>query len=71
MDFVRWVFLKSTVIKRAGYNEEEKIMFVEVDNKNLYYKDVPEETYRSLISSPSPGKYYQENIRNKFQRMEV
>ncbi len=59
--------LTSSNISSADYNDETGEMSVSFRSGKTYtYRNVPKETYRALISSPSPGSFFHRNIRNSF-----
>ena len=60
--------VKSTSIKSIGYDEKEKILEIEFHTNFVYqYFDVPVEVYEALVKAESKGKYYNINIKNKYQ----
>jgi hypothetical protein len=58
----------SSFMKRWAYNAAKKTLTVEMITSNrLYvYQDVPQEVYDGLAAAESAGRYYGQNIKNKF-----
>lgn len=64
--------VRSSMISAIGYSIDRQILRVEFKNKAIYeYSDVPHETYLSLMSSGSAGKYFHANIKNSYQAFRV
>ena len=65
-----WKNVKSSVIKALAYNERDKklkVRFVENgETVNYVYFKVPVKTFLEFRNAASYGKYFMENIRNKF-----
>jgi len=56
--------LSSSNIRSAGYDAEKRILEVEFASGSIYhYFDVPVQTFNSLLSASSPGKYFQSVVR--------
>ena len=59
--------LKSTRIKSAEYNDSTEILTIEFVKGGRYkYFSVPEEVYKGIISSKSPGNYLDTVIKPKY-----
>jgi hypothetical protein len=59
--------LKSSNLSAAEYDPEAKLMVVTFRGGSVYtYADVPETVYEGLLSSPSPGGYFANQIKDKF-----
>lgn len=57
--------VNSSQISYIGYEEDTKELFITFKNGSTYkYENVPEMTYKILLSSPSKGKYFADNIKN-------
>lgn len=51
--------INSSFINAVGYNSEERVLKIMMNNTYLYaYQDVPESAFNTFKSVPSPGKYY-------------
>jgi hypothetical protein len=65
--------VKSSALKSVGYNEEKKLLEVEIlETGRVYqYKEVPLEEYMSFIEAPSLGIYYNKIIKDRYEHDEV
>ena len=60
--------VKSSNLKKIGYNFNLKILYVEFLETSMYaYYDVPEKNYSELLSATSKGSYLNNHIKNKFK----
>lgn len=60
--------VNSSQISYIGYDEETKELFITFKNGSTYkYEDVPEDIYKILLSSPTKGKYFADNIKDKYK----
>ncbi|OJV34326.1 MAG: KTSC domain-containing protein [Bacteroidales bacterium 36-12] len=58
----------SSNIASVGYDENEHILEIEFHHRAVYqYFDVPEKIYEELMSSPSLGAYFMNEVKNKFK----
>jgi hypothetical protein len=61
--------VESTVIDAIGYSRVLEIRF---ESGRVYqYYNVPEEVYNAMLTAPSKGKYFNENIRGKYSYQEI
>jgi len=60
---------KSSMISRSEYNTEEERLSIEFkNNKSLYeYEGISKEFYQEFVKSDSVGKFFIQNIRDKFE----
>ncbi len=59
--------LRSSNLSSADYDEEARTMTITFRSGGTYtYENVDQGTYDGLLASPSPGKYFFENIKDKF-----
>ena len=70
----KWLTMKrepveSTAIKSIGYNEDKKLLEVEIlGTGNIYqYKDVPLEEYFDFMDAKSLGEYYNRVIKENYE----
>lgn len=57
----------SSNIASVGYDKEKKLLEIEFHHGAVYqYFDVPERVYDELMSSPSQGAYFMNEIKSKF-----
>lgn len=55
----------SSDIESVGY--EDGTLYVRFHSGGTYsYDEVPEAVYRSLMSAPSPGRYFIANIKGRY-----
>lgn len=60
--------IESSTIKRISYIKEEHRLIVQFKQGTYYeYVGVPEYVYIRLIQAKSAGKYFNENIKTKYQ----
>jgi hypothetical protein len=58
--------LNAAGLKAAGYDERDRKLVVETTAGTFEYANVSPEIYRRLMSSPTPGSYYREQIEEEF-----
>jgi hypothetical protein len=64
---VRYFNVKSSSVKRIGYDKRHQILSIEYADHGPYnYYDVPEEIFEGLLESPSKGEYVNRKIRQKY-----
>ncbi len=65
--------VESTAIKSIGYNEDKKLLEIEIlDTGRIYkYFDVPLEEYLDLLDAKSLGEYYNRVIKEKYEYREL
>lgn len=64
--------VESSNLAAVGYDQEAKELFIEFKNGSIYkYFDVDFDTYTALIDAESHGKYFQANIRGKYEFIKV
>lgn len=57
----------SSAISRIGYDVRQKDLRVKwTSGKKYVYRGVPEEKVKDLVHGDSPGKYFNEHIRDVF-----
>jgi len=62
----------STHIDTIHYDAPTKTLYVAFKGGGTYkYQNVPQDTYNNLDSSQSKGKYFIDNIKNKFYNSKV
>jgi hypothetical protein len=65
---MEWREISSSVIARVAYDEASHTLIIEFRSGTFYdYFDVPETTYRELLSAESAGNYFAENIRDVYR----
>ena len=64
--------VKSSNISAIGYDIESKKLRVRFSNGSEYdYEEVSQETFVAFISASSTGRYYHQNIKNKFTSAKI
>jgi hypothetical protein len=64
---VERVELQSRSIKAAGYDPERALLEVEFHSGAMYrYEGVPAGVYQELLAAESHGRYFNQNIRNRY-----
>lgn len=59
-------------IRSAGYDSRNRLLEIEFSNGSIIqYSGVSEEVYRRLMSDPSPGSYFRDNIEESFSSKRV
>lgn len=60
--------LNSSAILRAGYSADDQTMSITfVRGKTYTYYAVPQSVYTGLVNSPSPGRYFNAQVRDRYQ----
>ena len=60
--------VNSSNIKSVGYDPARKILEIEFRSGSVYrYWNLPQEIYRTLVSAPSIGAFFWQNIRDNEQ----
>jgi hypothetical protein len=60
--------MPSTVILRSSYNAETTTLTITFVSGLVYnYKNVPEETYKAMISSGAKGIYFNKYIKGRYE----
>jgi hypothetical protein len=63
----REVPLSSSAISSAGYDDETQTLDVSFTSGQTYtFQNVPSEIFDGLISAPSPGRYYHQQIKGNY-----
>jgi hypothetical protein len=59
--------VQSSGITHIGYDAEKKTLGIKFGAREYHYKDVPPEIHTQLLSAPSKGKFYIQEIQKKFE----
>jgi lysyl-tRNA synthetase, class II len=60
--------LNSSVLSMAEYDDEAQTLDLTFNSGRTYtYHDVPKDVYDGLVSSSSPGQYYNSQIKDIYQ----
>ena len=69
---VERVELQSRSIKAAGYDPEKALLEVEFHSGAMYrYGGVPARVYQELLAAESHGRYFNQNIRNRYLTVKI
>jgi KTSC domain len=69
---VERVELPSRSIKAAGYDPERSLLEVEFRSGVMYrYGGVPEKVYQEFLTAESHGRYFNQNIRNRYLTVKI
>jgi hypothetical protein len=64
--------VESSVVRSVGYDQAERIMEIEFHNDRVYrYFVVPQSVYQQLLAAPSFGRYFNENVRDRYPSREI
>lgn len=65
---MRAVQLKSTVIARIAYDDDRRVLDIWFHDSGRYcYFDVPFDVYEGLRTAPSAGRFFAEQIRDRYR----
>ena len=63
-----FVPVKSSVLDSVRYDATSQNLVIVFDNGDIYeYHGVPPSVYEGLLKAESKGRYFHENIRDKYQ----
>lgn len=60
-----WTGLDSSFLQGFKYDKKNKQLYLKMNNETYRYDKITPKTMTSLMTSMSPGKYFQENIKDK------
>ena len=64
--------MPSTVIRGFNYSEDKEVLTITfITDRTYKYKNVPEKIYNQFSKSTSKGRYFNFNIRDKYEYEEV
>ena len=59
-------------IRSVGYDARNRVLEIEFANGGIFqYTGVSDEVHRRLMSAPSPGSYFHDNIEESFTAKRV
>lgn len=62
----------STTMRSVGYEARSRILEIEFDSGAVYqYLGAPARVYEQLIAAESKGRYFNREIRDRYQYVEV
>jgi hypothetical protein len=57
----------SSMIASAGYDPDTRVMEIEFRSGKTYtFSEVPPHVYENLLASDSPGRYFNQSIKNNY-----
>jgi hypothetical protein len=64
---MKMIPVTSSAIKAVGYDPDSNRLFIEFKQGETYtYCRVPENIFKSILSTHSPGSFYYEHIKDKY-----
>jgi hypothetical protein len=65
---VNWVNVRSSAIRKIGYEESTNRMYIDFENSEPYYTycRVPEAIFQYFINASSVGQHYHRFIKDKY-----
>ncbi|MGH3468522.1 MAG: KTSC domain-containing protein [Thermocrispum sp.] len=64
--------VESTVLRSIGYDADEGILEIEFVSDDVYrYFVVPRSVHTALMESDSPGRYFNQTIRDRYPTRQV
>ncbi len=64
--------IDSSVINSVGYDPTRRVLELEFASGAIYeYLDVPEAEYQSLLKAPSPGAFFNEEIKDTYRTLKI
>lgn len=62
----------SSNIASSAYDDERRVLRIEFTSGGAYeYLNCPRETFEALEASPSPGSFFNRNIKNAYQTVKL
>jgi hypothetical protein len=69
---IRRAPVQSTALASVGYSKRLHALEIEFRNGAIYrYLEVEASVHQDLLNAPSKARFYDENIRGKYQRLHV
>ena len=69
---MKMIPLASSNIHSVGYNEGNKVLRVMFSTGTMYdYSGIPIEVFKGMKKTESPGKYFREFVKGKYQFSKV
>lgn len=65
---IDWISVRSSAIKKIGYEVSTSRMFIDFENSDPYftYCRVPEHVFQNFINARSIGQHYHRHIKAKY-----
>lgn len=64
--------VKSSNVNALGWDADGKVLTMQFSNGTIYtYFDVPEETYREILSAPSVGSTFASLVKGKYPHRRI
>ncbi|HEU4325890.1 MAG TPA: KTSC domain-containing protein [Roseiflexaceae bacterium] len=59
-------------LREVGYDPQRRELEVQFRDRKVYrYSEVPEEVYRALLAADSKGRYFNEQIKERYGYLRV
>jgi hypothetical protein len=64
--------VESKVLRSVGYDSDDQILEIEFASEDVYrYFVVPRSVHAALMDAESPGRYFNETIRDRYPTRQV
>lgn len=65
---IDWVNVRSSAIRKIGYDASTNRMYIEFEDSDPYYTfcRVPEQIFREFTNARSVGRHYQQYIKDRY-----
>lgn len=64
--------VESNVLRSVGYDSDDQILEIEFASEDVYrYFVVPRSVHAALMDAESPGRYFNETIRDRYPTRQV
>ncbi len=65
---IQWIGVTSSAIRKIGYDSSSNRMYIDFEDSDPYYTfcRVPEDVFNSFINANSVGRFYHDNIKDKY-----
>ena len=72
METMERIAVRSREIAIIGYDPVNSMLEIAFRSGRVYhYSEVPAEIYKTLLTAPSQGKYFEKNIKHKFPYQKI
>lgn len=62
----------SSNLKAIGYDKDTRVLIVEFLTGGVYeYSNVEESVYVNFLTAPSPGRYFLQEVKNKYEHKKI
>ena len=61
-----WIVVESSAIRALAYHTDASLGVAFASGARYRYRDVPEDVFRAFLAAPSKGRYFNDEIRDRF-----